>query len=200
MSTTRLKRKTSFRKFRILFVIATEGTKTEPQYFQFLVKKIDSQGINIQYKPLDSKKHSQKEVLKTMERWLKNNDLRDKDEAYLVIDRDNWEEKEIKELYQWSQKQNNYGLAVSNPFFEYWLLLHFENGKGIDCPRKSKDSLDTYLPNYNKARLDTKKLENKIQNAIHHAKQKDIPLCQDYPKIYGTTVYRLVEKLITINN
>lgn len=200
MPETRFNRKTNYRQLRILFVITTEGIKTEPEYFYFLVKKLNSQQINIKLESLSSKKHSPKEVLKTMERWLKNNNLRDKDEAWLVIDRDNWEENEIKELYQWSKKQENYDLAVSNPCFEYWLLLHFEDGKGINIHGKCKDSLNKYLPNYNKADLYTKKLENKIQDAINHAKQKDIPPCQDYPKIHGTTIYRLVEKLITINN
>ena len=145
-----------------------------------------------------NKKHSPREVLKTMQKWLadENNEFQDKDEAWLVIDRDSWEEKEINELYQWSQKQNNYGLAVSNPCFEYWLLLHFENRKGVNSNQKCKDCLKKYLPNYNKASLNTKKLEDKIQNAIANAKQKDNPPCKDYPRISGTTVYKLVEKIM----
>jgi len=36
----------------------------------------------------------------------------------------------------------------------------------------------------------------RIRNAIKRAEQKDKPLCSDWPKSTGTTVYRLVKKIV----
>jgi len=52
-------------------------------------------------------------------------------EAWLVIDKDDNNDEKLRKVYEWSQSKDNYGLALSNPKFEYWLLLHFEEGKGV---------------------------------------------------------------------
>jgi hypothetical protein len=132
-----------------------------------------------------------------MKRHLKEEGLRAKDEAWLVVDMDRWTEDQMAQLYAWSQERDNYGLALSNPNFEYWLLLHFEDGKSIGSSRECSDRLKRYMPEYEKginARMFTL---DKITEAIHRGKVRDIPPCTDWPRSLGnTTVYKLVENII----
>jgi len=47
-----------------------------------------------------------------------------------------------------------------------------------------------------KRRIETSKLIPGIPDAIARARRKDTPSCTDWPRCIGTTVYRLVEKLL----
>ncbi len=189
----RFKRLPGKRAYRKMFVIAVEGKKTEQDYFHIL----NSQNSVIHIHCIKSSNQSSpSHVLKRMDNYLKQQSLRKTDEAWLVIDRDMWSETQLSELYRWSQRQTNYGLALSNPKFEFWLLLHFEDGNGIATPRECSTRLEKYLPNYQKAININNITVERIDNAIKRAIKKDKPPCVDWPRNPGTTVYRLVEKII----
>lgn len=66
---------------------------------------------------------------------LESEGLKSSDEAWLVVDKDQWTEEQLRQLHQWSLQQANYGFALSNPKFEYWLLLHFERTVRASPPR-----------------------------------------------------------------
>ncbi len=151
-----LKRPTAGRRYRRLVVIATEGSKTEPQYFGML----NSVSVSVTLKCLHSNnKSSPNAVLQKMARFLKENRLREGDEAWVVIDKDNWSQSKLEILYRWSLgNASQFGLAVSNPSFEYWLLLHFENGNRVTSKTTCLDRLERYLPDYDKSRMNTAKL------------------------------------------
>jgi hypothetical protein len=63
-----------------------------------------------------------------MTKYLKEQRLLKTDEAWLAVDKDIWIDSQLQELHQWPQEAQNHGFALSNPSFEYWLLLHFEDG------------------------------------------------------------------------
>jgi hypothetical protein len=131
-----------------------------------------------------------------MTTWLKKNDLKDPDEAWLVVDKDQWTDDQLTLLHNWSQSKENYGFALSNPKFEYWLLLHFEDGNGVQSSAQCSERLSRNLPDYDKG-VDIRKFtQASIGDAVGRAKLRDKPLCADWPRTIGTTVYRLVEKLI----
>ncbi len=88
-----------------------------------------------------------------MKRHLVKAKIKNSDEAWLVIDKDQWPEQQLAELHTWSQEKKNYGFALSNPKFEYWLLLHFENIDGSLTSTQCTDRLRKHLPQYDK-RLD----------------------------------------------
>ncbi len=191
MTRRKFKRPIGQRRYKKLFVIASEGAKTEPQYFKML-NAIDSV---IHFKCLKNKHDSSPNgVLKLMKGHIRSNSLKKTDEAWLVIDKDRWTDQQINQLYSWSEEKDSYNLALSNPKFEYWLLLHFENGSGISSSRNCSERLERYLPDYNKDIQETK-LKPKIRQATERAKAKDTPPCPDWPRRTGTTVYKLVEKL-----
>ncbi len=119
------------------------------------------------------------------------------DEAWVVIDMDRRDDKLLKPLWEWAQRQPNFRFALSNPQFEYWLLLHFEDGKSNASKSDCAKSLKRHLPAYRKS-LDLKKFTpERVERAIRHAKERDNPPCQDWPRDQGcTTVYRLVENIL----
>jgi len=187
-------RKLGQRRYRKLFIIATEGVKTEPQYFALL----NNQQSIVQIECLRPRtRTSPRQVLERMENRLKQAALRESDEAWLVIDKDHWTDDQLTHLHSWSQNKNNYGFALSNPKFEYWIVLHFEEGSEISNSRECSDRLRRYLPNYDKS-IDPKKItQAMIFEAISRAREKDNPPCEDWPRSTGTTVYRLVERILS---
>lgn len=95
------------------------------------------------------------------------------------------------------KRKSNYGFALSNPNFEYWLLLHFEEGNGIVNSQECLTRLKRYLPNYKKD-IDTKKFTfDLINSAITRAKQRDKKKVEDLPVLWSTTVYKLVERILS---
>lgn len=93
---------------------------------------------------------------------------------------------------------HNLHLAVSNPAFEYWYLLHFEittrpfiNAKDIIT------TLKTHLPNYEKAGNVFEQIFDKTTTAINHAKRafKNHPDKHSHFPNPSTGVFKLVETL-----
>ena len=68
--------------------------------------------------------------------------LKKSDEAWLVVDKDQWTDEQLSQLHQWSLKAKNYGFALSNPKFEFWLLLHFEDGSGVSSSQICSQKLE----------------------------------------------------------
>ena len=181
------------RRYRKLFLIATEGVKTEPQYFAILNDRYAV--IHV----VKSNHHSSPlQVLKRIKDRLKRETLKNSDEAWLVVDKDQWQDEQLAQLHAWSQDADNYGFALSNPKFEYWLLLHFEDGTKISSSRECSARLKNHLPDYDKD-LDGRKISSDmIEDAIHRAKVRDNPPCEDWPRTFGsTTVYKLVENILS---
>jgi hypothetical protein len=175
-------------------VIAVEGEKTEPQYFAIFN---DQQSV-IRVNCLKGRHGSSPpQVLRRMEDHLRREELRSSDEAWLVVDKDQWTDEQLAQLHAWAQTRHNLGLALSNPKFEYWLLLHFEDGTGIASSRDCSDRLSQHLPGYDKG-IDARKITREaIGDAIRRARQRDTPPCADWPHSPGgTTVYRLVERIL----
>jgi RloB-like protein len=187
-------------RYKKLFIVVTEGTKTEPEYFKLLKKKRNAAAgedalIEV---TCSGPKHgnSPRQVLKTMKDSLKKGTrIRDLDEAWLVVDKDNWSEDQLRELHDWSTQKANRGFALSNPNFEYWLLLHFEDGTKLASAKDCLNRLKQHLPNYDKGVGASDFRLDRVKDATERAKRqdKDWP---DWPRSTGTTVYRLVERIL----
>ena len=177
-----------------MFVIAVEGAKTEPQYFAIFNNQQSVIRVNCLKGKHDS---APPQVLKRMKDHLKKAALKKSDEAWLVVDKDQWTDEQLPQLFEWSQEADNFGFALSNPKFEYWLLLHFEDGAGITSSQDCSDRLKRQLPDYDKG-IDPRKFpQETIDEAIRRARQRDNPPCFDWPRAIGsTTVYRLVENIL----
>ncbi len=182
------------RRYKKLFVVSVEGSKTEPQYFAIFNQPQSIVLVKCLKRP--STESSPIQVLKKMQGYLRKESLRKTDEAWIVVDKDDWTEDQLRELLQWAKKSENHGFALSNPNFEYWLLLHFEDGKGLANSQECLTRLKRHLPNYKKD-IDGKKITLElIAKAISRAKQRDTNRSNDLPLIWSTSVYKLVEKII----
>jgi len=181
--------------YRKLFVIAVEGEKTEKEYFD-IFKAMQSLMIHIEC--LNSKTDSSPiRVLKRMKEYLADKELRKTDEAWLVVDKDQWTDEQLRILFDWARTRDNYGLAISNPKFEYWLLLHFEDGNDVRTSADCDSRLKRHIPNYDKKISPDKFTRERIEKAIEYAKRRDNPPCEDWPHNPGsTTVYKLVDRII----
>lgn len=181
------------RRYRKIFILAVEGIKTEPQYFAIFNDQNSVIRVNCLKGRHDS---SPPRVLARMEKHLKKERLKKSDEAWLVVDKDQWTHEQLSQLHQWSQHANIYGFALSNPKFEFWLLLHFDDGGGVSSSQICSQKLKRYLPDYDK-RIDIRKIsDSMITDAIRRAKQRDNPPCNDWPRTTGTTVYKLIENIL----
>jgi len=200
---------------RTFFIIATEGKKTEMQYFEGL-KPISAPNIFMELLEKGTTASAPADVIKELDRYAEEYILAEGDELWMVIDRDSktWTIKTIKEIAQ-KCVQKKYHFALSNPCFEIWLLLHvkdinqcseaeklkmFENKRvsKVKSSRKylEKELLDI-LGSYNKTNLDTSKFIPHINLAISQAKALDVnPTTRWVNDTLGTRVYLLVEKLM----
>lgn len=182
-------------RYRRVFVISVEGIKTEPQYFAIF----NDRSTVIHTTCLHDKKTSSSplQALERMRSHLELKKLKEGDEAWIVVDKDSWSDHDLTQLFNWSLESESYGFALSNPKFEFWLLLHFEDGHGVGSPKECDDRLRKNLPTYDKAINPRKFPEENVRAAIARAERKNSPPVEDWHKsVSGTTVYRLVKKLI----
>ena len=136
-------------------------------------------------------------VLERMRKFIQVKPLRPGDEAWIVVDRDNWPEKPLDRIDEWGRSNEQFGFALSNPNFEYWLLLHYEEGVNIKSPRDCLSRLKSNVPDYDKG-IDPRLYSlDKVQEAVRRAVVRDQPRCVSWPRRLGTTtVYRMVDRLL----
>jgi hypothetical protein len=188
----RYKRALGNRRYRVLFLLSVEGAVTEQQYFN-MFNSVDS---IIQIECINkNNRSSPKEVLKAIRKCLTKINLKKDDEAWLVIDKDQWLDEHIQELCEWSKEKDNYHFALSNPCFEYWLLLHFENPSGYITKKTCNRRLKRYLPDYDKNIPVNKFVDDNIETAISRAETQLSSLQGDWPTTTGTTVYKLIKNI-----
>lgn len=160
------KKRTDCRKKRVI-VIAAEGEVTEPEYFQ----RLNSMSKTTHFHVVANfgNGSSPRAILTRMEAYLKNTPLDKDDEAWIVLDRDDWPDKEIESIKNWTKKSKdgNYHLAVSDRRFENWLQLHVENDKAAE---KKYHSL---LCGKNKHIPDDFVTKERALHAMSRAKQLD---------------------------
>jgi len=197
-----------------LFVIATEGEETEKQYFENLTSKewYCNPRVLIEVLERSTSASNPKRILRLLDERKKKRGLKFDDELWLVIDRDkqSWTVEEIAKVAQVCY-QKGYYLAVSNPCFEFWLLLHLnsleeysdttlqeflDNKKVTSNRTRLEMELVLQLGSYNKSNLETSSFLPFIKEAIERAKQLDMNPEQRWPNQLGTRVYILVEKII----
>lgn len=205
------KRKSGFRDAKLI-VVATEGENTEPKYFEALKTAYKNPRIHLEIIPSKDGKSSPKHVLQNLIAFKKEYRIRADDELWITIDRDfqSWTIKELKECLQLC-KQKKFSIALSNPCFEIWLLLHFvclasknktirekmllnkKDGKRSFC----EIELRNYLTSYNKNKPKLTKAINKTKDAIINASTLESQN-KNFISNLGTNVHHLVKALIKL--
>ena len=94
------------------------------------------------------------------------------DSFWIVVDVDNWGESDFETLRRWAAKEESRHLAISNPKFELFLLMHFDSARGCTTSASAEAKLRNYMPGYRK-RLGRSELDvNQVRLAIANAAAK----------------------------
>ena len=152
-----------------LIIIAAEGEFTEKIYFEALRKHARNSRVHIKILERDEEnKHnsSPEYVLGQLTQYKLENPIEQDDELWLVIDKDKWTAKSIRAVAQRCAQDSSYHLALSNPCFELWLILHI-----IDASLESDEEKVKMLKN----RLQTiYKLKTQIRQKLSIPEADDI--------------------------
>jgi len=205
-------RKRGVREPRRFIVIATEGTKTEKQYFEAMALAdafTPTSKVHIEVLEKLSTDSSPTHIIEMLDAFKRKYVLRKYDELWMVIDLDQWQDRELGTVAA-QCVQKNYQLAVSNPCFELWLLLHFKSlddytdaelvemakNKHVTAKRTWLDKeLVNVLGSYNKAAIKPTRFFPFANVAIARAKDLDTSPEHRWPNTLGTRVYLLVESI-----
>lgn len=200
-----------------LIVIATEGRKTERIYFEALAENFDSTKVHVEVIEKLDDNSSPDVVLEQLNSFADEFNLDENDELWMVIDRDyqSWEIEMIKSVAQICHQKRGYYLAISNPAFELWLLLHlvdcsaltqqekedlFKNAKVTRNKTYSKKMLSDLLGGFNEAKYDADSFVPKVEEAIKNAIVLDVNPRTRWPNYLATRVYKLVQNIISSSN
>jgi len=155
---------------KLTFLIATEGTQTEPNYFNALKKELEkSNRFNIDIS-IEGKGKSTTALVGKVHRQIEFNH-QEYDRVWVVFDRDEFPD--FDDAIQQAAK-HKISCAWSNESFELWLLLHF---KDVTSSTNRKDLCNL--------------LEVAIRNELHRT---DPEALYDYSK-GDSQIYEHVTKL-----
>lgn len=206
------KRKSGVRDSRLI-VVATEGEKTEKAYFDNFLSSPDSR-ISIHVLPNIDSQSAPLKVIELLNEFKSEYRLRNDDELWLVIDVDEWQEQALSEVARLSV-QKDYHLAVSNPCFELWLLLHrvniseyseerceelLENRRVSSSRNCIEQALLDICGEYNKANLKTEHFVPYVDYAISQAENLDANDNGRWPSGLGSHVYLLAQSIQRMTN
>ena len=122
-------RREAFRDARLI-VIASEGKDTERIYFKALAKEYSNPRVHVHIleRSVDEQNNSSPEhVLKQLNDYKSQYELEADDELWLVVDKDRWTEAMLSRVATECSQEVAMHMALSNPCFELWLLLHIED-------------------------------------------------------------------------
>jgi hypothetical protein len=197
-----------------LVIIATEGRKTERIYFEALAQEYESTDVHVEIIKRESNNSSPEEVIKSLNEFAKKYELDENDELWMIIDRDYqaWPTQSISHVAQLCWQKKGYNLALSNPAFEIWLLLHikdiaeyseeekkelWENRKETRDKTKLKKELSILLGGFNESKYDPQVFIKHVKTAIERAKKLDYNPSSRWQDYLGTRVYKLTRIIIS---
>ena len=199
-----------------IIVVACEDMYAVKQYFsRFRARR--TQFLVLQ---TEDGKSSPGAVIERLHNYRKEYAQEDGDELWVCIDADHWirgtHQRQLSRVLQDCQR-HRYGVAISNPCFEVWLLLHFtevgdellrellgkEASESISpdevaslCCEPFENQLRKLAGGYRKNRIAVLKLDaSQVQQATDRARAGD-KTNDRIPKCPGTRVYKLIDALL----
>ena len=187
-------RRTNSRDYRNVCWVSAEGA-TERDYLGMTAFK--DAPVSVRFpKNVHPNRHNPAAVLKRFEKALRENDFRAGDEAWLVVDVDDWSEAEFEELLAWAKADDRRHLAVSNPKFELFLVMHFEKGNGCTTAEKVDAALKRHWPRYAKRVAPARFSADQVRAAVGNAKAKRAGCKAAFPAPGMTDAHLLAERLL----
>ncbi|MEO0582433.1 MAG: RloB family protein [Bacteroidota bacterium] len=185
------KSKEGYFRDSFFLIIACEGAKREKEYFQALIGK--NQRIKLFVLAPENEDHGKsapKWVLDRAAKYEEKYGLSGEDQLWLVMDVDRWDISVLREMARYAKEKDQWGLAISNPCFEVWLLAHYMD-LTIGRIQKCKD-LKSLLGRTTEDGYDLKDVLTRTQAAIDQMQAKDSTPQHFLPKPMHTKLYQLV--------
>jgi hypothetical protein len=137
------------RERRRVILIVCEGEKTEPIYFSHFREELRGK---TSIKILDTNAKDAEGLARYARIQVERFDLEPHkgDRAWIVFDADENSQTQIDKAVKISRSIGA-NIALSNPCFELWYLLHFEDRRESIDRRETVARLMKHLPNYNKS-------------------------------------------------
>lgn len=143
----------AFRDPKALILVVCEGEITEPQYLDGFLRACRNPRVRIR---IAGEHGVPKTLVETAKRYKREAELEAKrkrddnlsyDAVWCVFDVD--VHPGVPDAVQMA-RDNGIDLAISNPCFELWLLLHFRDSPGMQSPHRVQRMLKVHVPDYNK--------------------------------------------------
>jgi len=185
-----------------LFVLGLEGeiTGAEYQYFQQVMEleALDHRRVRFVLLSTPPERHDSdpQSVLDRVEEYTAACGLRSFDRVWLVLDVDSWGAKKLSEVAQ-QVRGCGFSLALSNPCFEVWLLLHHREcdlGFIVHTAERQRSAATKAVWRGNKAQISS----DAVLSAWGKARAlavADGPNLR-WPSCPGSSLYRLFEDLL----
>lgn len=180
-----------------VIVVVCEGEQTEPNYFRALRQKFRLSNLTVQIVPgkgapitvvncaIDEKKKLDEPA----------------DEVWCVIDTENPINNPSLTVAIEKARKNKINLAISNPSFEYWYFIHFENSsRPFANGQAMKKALKAHIPEYDESMIVFPLLDNLTQKAIDCAlllRERSLEGWDIFPNP-STGVDKLVQEIINM--
>ena len=198
-------RRERFRKPRKKVVIVCEGEKTEINYFNGL--KTRDSGVDII--PVPGGTHP-KHIVKYAEERMNSKwsiDFEEGDCIWCAFDVDENTNQDIKDAHEHA-KTKNIQIALSNPCFEIWFLLHykqiFSQISRQDVVKELKKFISDYIKNQPinhllKGKQDTAIAHAKKLNQIHQNKKTELISRESNPSTQVFDLIEFIQKITEMN-
>jgi hypothetical protein len=181
-----------------LVVIASEDRYAVRQYFDFF------ESTRIQFRVLETEdgKSAPEHVLGRIDKYIEEFEIGEGDTFWVVCDCDHWvEPNHIQNLTHVLQQchQKDIQVALSNPCFDLWLLLHFADFPAenmLTCTEVA-NRLRAAAGGYDKTKVYNLYIDGeKVSAAVKRAADKH-PSLEEIPKQLQTAVHLIIQSLIT---
>jgi hypothetical protein len=195
-----LRRRPASREPRRRILVVCEGEVTEPKYFRGLRRKhnpaleieIDEQHgtpKTLVARAARRKKEAAREATRQRDAFLAY------DEVWCVFDVD--DHPLLADAKQ-QARDNGISLAISNPCFELWALLHFCDQTAAQPRQRIRQLLKAYIPDYDKE-LPAPTLMPHLAKAMARARHLEhlAELAGEPGKNPSTGVHLLIERILT---
>jgi hypothetical protein len=155
-----------------LILILCEGSQTEPNYLNALKAARRLRTVQVRVIPGGEGMTDPLNLVKAAQREKRDADCNEDDQVWCVFDTEGKESGRSLEDARDCARTHGLCLAVSNPAFEYWYLLHFEaTDRPFHDANEVVAALRQHVPRYDKDMAVFACLGDKTDTALANAQQ-----------------------------
>lgn len=193
-----LRQKRGKRKIRKVIHVLPEGQSERDYLAMDVIQAAVQSGERVALKLVKGHKGQTDpaSLVRQMKSHLRKEDFRSDDEAWLVIDVDEWTDEQFACAIQWESSDPRHHLAISNPKFELFLLMHYCDAKGCTTPTDVDKRLKRYLPDYKKRLVHGLFSLDQVTEAVSRSRGCDRAKLLGKDATAGTEVGGLISRLM----